>query len=64
MFAVAGRAAFRDGSRADDATWARAMGWALSVAVIALPCYLRTNATLVAMSRRVIAAIPEEEAGR
>lgn len=36
MFAPAARTAFRDGCGADDAMWARAMGWALSVAVIAL----------------------------
>lgn len=48
------RATFRSGLTVDDATWARARGWALSVAVVALPYYLDTNPVLVAISRHAI----------
>ncbi len=48
------RPIFRQALSVDDATWARARGWALSVALIALPYYLHTNPTIVASSRRTI----------
>ena len=64
MFAPAERAVFRAGAGMDAAAWARGRGWALSVALIALPYYLASNAAMVAMSRRVIAAVLAEEAGR
>jgi aminoglycoside phosphotransferase (APT) family kinase protein len=51
------RASFRAILSPDDATWARGRGWALSMAVIALPYYLHTNAAIVAASRRTIAAV-------
>lgn len=38
----------------DDATWARGRGWALSIALIALPYYWTTNPPLVAGSLRVL----------
>ncbi len=38
----------------DDATWARGRGWALSVALIALPYYQSTNPVLASVSRRTI----------
>ncbi len=41
----------------DDATWARGRGWALSVALIALPYYLHTNPAIVAASWRVLDAV-------
>ena len=37
------RDVFRAALSIDDATWARGRGWALSVALIALPYYLDTN---------------------
>ena len=43
--------------RVDDATWARGRGWALSVALIALPYYLNTNPVMVRYARRVIDAV-------
>lgn len=49
-----GRDAFRRVVAPDDDTWARARGWALSVALIALPYYIRTNPGMVGMVRRVI----------
>ena len=48
------RPRFRSALSIDDATWARGRGWALSVALIALPYYLHTNPVLVGMSRRAI----------
>jgi aminoglycoside phosphotransferase (APT) family kinase protein len=48
-----GRTRFRDAFAIDDPTWIRAMGWALSQALIALDYYtLETNATLVGEARR------------
>lgn len=48
------RPLFRAALVVDDATWARGRGWALSVALIALPYYLNTNPVLVGISRRAI----------
>ncbi len=39
---------------ADDATWARGRGWALSVGLIALPYYQSTNPVLAGIARRAI----------
>ena len=50
------RQIFRAALSADAATWARGRGWALSVALIALPYYLHTNPQIVATSRRTIQA--------
>jgi aminoglycoside phosphotransferase (APT) family kinase protein len=41
---------FRAALAVDDATWARGRGWALSVALIALPYYWTTNPVRVAYS--------------
>lgn len=51
------RAVFRAALDADDAMWARGRGWALSMALIALPYYLHTNPAMVAMSRYTIAQV-------
>lgn len=48
------RATFRSKIAVDEPTWRRARGWALSVAVVALPYYLDTNPVLVAISRHAI----------
>jgi aminoglycoside phosphotransferase (APT) family kinase protein len=48
---------FRATSAVDDATWARARGWALSQAVIALPYYLPTNPPMVRHARSAIAGV-------
>ena len=48
MLSTSTRTAFRHALAADDATWARARGWALSQAVGALSYYsLETNPILV-----------------
>jgi aminoglycoside phosphotransferase (APT) family kinase protein len=57
LFRGASRNAFRAALGADDATWARARGWALSVALIALPYYLDTNPQIVEGSRHAIAEV-------
>jgi aminoglycoside phosphotransferase (APT) family kinase protein len=44
------RQVFREVLAVDDATWARGRGWALSVALIALPYYWTTNPVRVAYS--------------
>lgn len=54
---AAARKVYRTGLGVDDATWGRGRGWALSVALIALPYYLHTNPVIVASSRHVIAAV-------
>jgi aminoglycoside phosphotransferase (APT) family kinase protein len=53
----AGRAALRDALEVDDATWARGAGWALSVGVIALPYYLRTNPGMSRQNHHLIAQV-------
>jgi aminoglycoside phosphotransferase (APT) family kinase protein len=53
-----GRAAFRSALSIDDATWARARGWAASQAVGALAYYtLETNAVLVLEARSWLAEL-------
>jgi aminoglycoside phosphotransferase (APT) family kinase protein len=51
------RDAFRAALPVDDATWARARGWALSVGLIALPYYETTNRVLAGIARRAIDAV-------
>jgi aminoglycoside phosphotransferase (APT) family kinase protein len=48
LFTPETRAVFRAELAVDDATWARGRGWALSVALIALPYYETTNPVMVA----------------
>ena len=43
LFSAETRDVFRAALAVDDATWARGRGWALSVALIALPYYQTTN---------------------
>lgn len=58
MLSPATRPSFRAALDADDATWTRARGWALSQAVIALGYYTReTNAVLVGEARRWLEAV-------
>lgn len=48
------RNVFRAELGVDDATWARGRGWALSIALIALPYYKDTNPGLAATARHLI----------
>jgi hypothetical protein len=50
------RPTFRAVVDADDATWARARGWALTQGLEALPYYLDTHPGMVAMARHVISS--------
>ncbi|HET9562002.1 MAG TPA: aminoglycoside phosphotransferase family protein [Propionibacteriaceae bacterium] len=56
LFSADGRSRYRAAVGADDATWARARGWALIQGLEALPYYLDTHPGMVAMARRVIRA--------
>ncbi|MBI5283530.1 MAG: aminoglycoside phosphotransferase family protein [Chloroflexi bacterium] len=60
LFSGESRDAFRAALSADDATWARGRGWALSTAVVALPYYLNTNPAIVARSRHQIEEVLAE----
>jgi aminoglycoside phosphotransferase (APT) family kinase protein len=51
------RPVFRAALAADDATWARGRGWALSVSLIALPYHRDTNPGLAGISRRAIGEV-------
>lgn len=57
FFSGAAREAFWRAVGADDASWARGRGWALSIAAIALPYYRDTNPVLAAISRRALAEV-------
>lgn len=51
------RTAFRAALSCDRATWARARGWALSVAVVEVAYYLQTNPVMVRAARHTIAEV-------
>ncbi len=51
------RAVYRSALAVDDATWERGRGWALSIALIALPYYEKTNPALVAASWNTLDAV-------
>jgi aminoglycoside phosphotransferase (APT) family kinase protein len=57
FFDAANREIFRAALSVDDATWARGRGWALSIALIALPYYLHTSPVIAADARRTIAEV-------
>lgn len=55
LLSSATRKVFRKALSADDATWARGRGWALSVGLIALPYYEKSNPVLADIARHAIA---------
>lgn len=61
-FTAESRDAFRETLGVDDATWARGRGWALSVALVALPYYRDTNVALADASRRTIEEVLADHA--
>jgi aminoglycoside phosphotransferase (APT) family kinase protein len=61
LLPAAARPILRAALDADDATWARGRGWALSIAAIQLPYYLHTNPALAANSRHVLDAIVADQ---
>jgi aminoglycoside phosphotransferase (APT) family kinase protein len=48
------RPAFREQLGVDDATWARGRGWALSLALIAIPYYRDTNPAFATTARHLL----------
>jgi aminoglycoside phosphotransferase (APT) family kinase protein len=60
LFPASVRDDFRAAAEVDDATWARARGWALSISIIQLPYYQDTNPALADNSRHVIKEILAE----
>ncbi|MCB9460818.1 MAG: aminoglycoside phosphotransferase family protein [Anaerolineaceae bacterium] len=54
LFTAPMRWTFRQAIDVDDATWVRGRGWALSVALVALPYYRTTNPVLADISRYAI----------
>ncbi len=58
LFTCETRVLFRHQMQVDDATWMRAMGWALSIALIIIPYYRGgKNPELVAVAERMIGEI-------
>lgn len=57
FFSADSRDAFRAALHDDDATWSRGRGWALSVALIALPYYVNTSPPIAQRSRYTIAEV-------
>ena len=51
------RAVFREELKVDDDTWARGRGWALSIALIALPYYKETNPGFAGTARHLITEV-------
>ncbi len=47
------RPAFRAAVGADDETWVRGRGWAVSIAALAIPYYLETNPAFAAVATRM-----------
>lgn len=61
VFSSHARSIFRSRLGVDDATWMRGRGWALSVALIILPYYEKTNPGLVAIAKRILNEILHNE---
>lgn len=64
LLSAGSRDVFRTALPVDDATWARGRGWALSVALIALPYYWSTNPVLADISRHAIKEVLADHQGR
>ena len=60
LFDADARAVYRAHVDVDEPTWARGRGWALSVALIALPYYRDSNPSFAAMVRRTIEQVLAE----
>ena len=63
LFSGESRDVFRRALSVDDATWARARGWALST-VVAVPYYQDTNPVFAASARRWVAEVLGDHASR
>lgn len=60
LFNAESREVLRVALKVDEATWKRGRGWALSVALIALPYYEHSNPTLATVSRYAVQEILAE----
>jgi aminoglycoside phosphotransferase (APT) family kinase protein len=61
VFDADARAVYRRTLGVDDATWARGRGWALFTAVMAYPYYLNRSPSIMARTRRTLAAVLSDE---
>jgi len=59
----AARQAFRSAVGADENSWARGRGWALSIGLVALPYYQHTNPQLAAISEFQVRQVLADHAG-
>ena len=57
------RPAFRHHVGVDDSTWARGRGWALSIALVALPYYVHSNSQITAWARHAITQTVDDVLG-
>jgi AraC family transcriptional regulator len=64
LFSRESREVFRTALAADDATWERGRGQALSQSLLFIPYYLRSNPTGIDVARRIIDAIFEDRRAR
>ena len=60
LFETEARFLFKNALAVEEDLWIRGRAWALSVAVIALPYYWKTNPTLAAISKYTIQSIEQE----
>lgn len=60
LFTGHSRSAFREALAFDDNTWERGRGWALWMALIALPYYWDTNPTIVKAAQCTLAELSAE----
>lgn len=63
LFSGEHRMAFRSALAVDDATWARARAWALSVALLYIPYYEHTYPPGVALARQTVARVLADHEG-
>ncbi|HMJ00561.1 MAG TPA: aminoglycoside phosphotransferase family protein [Gaiellaceae bacterium] len=63
LLAAEARNVFRAELEVEDATWARGRGWALSIALIALPYYKDTNPVFANIARHLIREVLAENPG-
>lgn len=57
LFSPEARAVYRSALNADEATWLRGRGWALSVAVLIMPYYRHTNPVFVAVAADIVSEV-------
>ena len=63
LFSKAGRRSFRRELNVDNACWRRGRGWALSMAVMALPYYMQKNPRFAAVAERALREVIAEFTG-